>query len=56
MSNFHDLHELFVNDPKAKQYFNNLPDKIRAQVARAGGLNSYEGMKSYAENLMRWPE
>lgn len=56
MQKYRDLYELFEYDKRAKHYFNNLPDKIRTQVTRAGGVNSYEGLREYSENLLRWNE
>lgn len=53
MNRYHDLHELLEHDQNAKRYFNNLPDDVRAQVTRAGGVNSYESLREYAENLLR---
>lgn len=56
MEHYRDLYELFEHDRRAKQYFNNLPDWIREQVTRAGGIGSYDSLRQYADNLLRWQQ
>lgn len=56
MPKYKDLQELFSAEPQAHQYFNNLPDHIKRQVQRAGGICCFDGLRSFAENLMNWPE
>jgi hypothetical protein len=54
MQKYADMYELFKSDNKAKQYFDKLPDYVRDQIStRAGGVNSFESLKDYAENLLR---
>ncbi len=54
MRKYPDMYELFKSDPQAKQYFDKLPDYVRDQIGtRAGGVNSFESLKDYAENLLR---
>ena len=44
---------LRVNN-EAKAYFNSLPDYVREQIrSRPSGVNSFESLKDYAENLTR---
>ena len=54
MRKYPNMYELFKSDPQAKQYFDKLPDYVRDQIGtRAGGVNSFESLKDYAENLLR---
>jgi hypothetical protein len=54
MSKYPNMYDLFESDPKAKQYFDKLPNYVREQITtRAEGVNSYESLKDYAENLLR---
>ncbi len=54
MRKYPNMYELFQNDPQAKQYFDKLPDYVRDQIStRADGVNSFESLKDYAENLLR---
>ena len=49
-----DLYALLDGDPKAKQYFNELPDYAKAQInTRPRGVNSFDDLKDYAENILR---
>jgi hypothetical protein len=51
---YRDLFELFQYDQKAKQYYDELPDYVREQIAaRAAWVNSPESLQGYAENLLR---
>ncbi len=54
MKKYSDMYELFKSDSSAKQYFDKLPDYVREQIStRAGGVNSFDSLKDYAENLLR---
>ncbi len=54
MQKYYDMYELFKNDTSAKQYFDKLPAYVREQIStRANGVNSFESLKDYAENLLR---
>ncbi|KXL51924.1 hypothetical protein CLNEO_26230 [Anaerotignum neopropionicum] len=54
MQKFSNMYELFKNDSNAKHYFDKLPDYVREQISsRANGVNSFESLKDYAENLLR---
>ncbi|MPM54879.1 hypothetical protein SDC9_101662 [bioreactor metagenome] len=49
-----DMYALFDREPEAKRYFDGLPDYVRDQIStRAGGVNSFESLRDYAENLCR---
>lgn len=49
-----DLYALFQKEPKAKRYFDSLPDYVREQIStRAGNVNSFASLRDYAENLLR---
>ncbi|NLG53783.1 MAG: hypothetical protein GX541_07385 [Clostridiales bacterium] len=48
------LGSLIENDPKAREYYNGLPDYVREQMkTRDGNINSFESLRDYAENLLR---
>ncbi len=52
--NYPDLHALLKDEPEAKQYFETLPDYVREQIStRPQGVNSFESLKDYADNLLR---
>lgn len=49
-----DMYELFKDNAQAKQYFDELPDYVREHIStRPGGVNSFDSLKDYAENLLR---
>jgi len=49
-----DLNALLNAQPEAAAYFRSLPDYVREQInSRPGGVNSFESLKDYAENLTR---
>lgn len=49
-----DLYAVLADVPQAKQYFEKLPDYVRDQIStRAEGVNSFESLKHYADNLLR---
>lgn len=48
------LHALLQDDPRAKRYYDMLPDYVQAQMApRAEAINSFASLQDYAENLTR---
>ena len=54
MRKYPDMYELLKSEPEAKQYYDKLPDYVRDQIStRAGGVNSFESLRDYAENLLR---
>lgn len=54
MQKYYDMYELFKKDTRAKQYFDKLPVYVREQIStRANGVNSFDSLKDYAENLLR---
>lgn len=54
MHNYTNMYELFKGEPQAKQYFDKLPDYVREQITtRVDGINSFDSLKLYAENLLR---
>jgi len=51
---YSNLSELINDDAKAKKYFNSLPDYVRQHIySRSSGVNSFESLRDYAENLLR---
>lgn len=49
-----NLNALLDAQPEAAAYFRSLPDYVREQIStRADGVNSFESLKDYAENLTR---
>ncbi len=51
---YSDLFELIQQDQKAEQFYNSLPGYVKEQMAtRAQGVNSYESLCHYAENLTK---
>lgn len=49
-----DLNALLQAEPQARQYFNGLPDYVQSQIsARPNGVNSFDSLQDYAENLTR---
>lgn len=49
-----DMYALLQKEPKAKQYFDALPDYVRDQIStRAQNVNSFASLRDYAENLLR---
>ncbi len=54
MHEYPNMYALFKTEPKAKQYFDELPDYIQSQIStRADGVNSFESLRHYADNLLR---
>lgn len=54
MHNYSDMYELFEGEPRAKQYFDKLPNYVREQITtRVDGIHSFENLRDYAENLLR---
>lgn len=51
---YESMYVMFEKDPDAKRYFDSLPDYVREQIStRADSVNSYSGLRDYAENLLR---
>ena len=47
-----NLNALLKADPRAREYFNSLPDYVRQQMAsNPGGINSMDSLQTYANNL-----
>lgn len=55
MSNkYSNLHRLIEQDKAAYQYFQDLPVYVQEQInEHSSGVNSYESLQDYAENLLR---
>ena len=48
------LDQLLKSDPKARAYFDRLPEYVRDQMsARSDSINSFESLSDYADNLLR---
>ena len=51
---YENMYVVFEKDSNAKRYFNGLPDYVREQISsRANSVNTYAGLRDYAENLLR---
>ena len=49
-----NLNVLLHSDSEAKHYFEALPDYAREQISsRFSGVNSFAGLRDYAENLLQ---
>ena len=54
MMKYPNLIALLDAQPEANAYFRSLPDYVRQQIStRPDGVNSFESLKDYAENLTR---
>lgn len=54
MEKYPNLNKLIESDSEAKQYFDSLPDYVRDHIStHNGGVNSFESLRDYAENLLR---
>ncbi len=54
MKKYDSLDTLLAYDQKAKEYFNSLPDYVQETMwSRAGGINSFESLCHYADNLTK---
>lgn len=54
MQKYPNLNEVLENETSAREYFDSLPDYVREHIqSRADGVNSFESLKDYAENLLR---
>lgn len=54
MKKYVDLAALLQNEPKARSYYDMLPDYVREQIkTRSDGVNSLDSLRDYAENLTR---
>lgn len=48
-----DLNVLLENSKQATAYYNNLPDYVKdAMQQRSSGVNSFDSLRSYADNLL----
>ena len=51
---YSSMYAMLEQEPEAKRYFESLPDYVRAQIGtRADSVNTYSGLRDYAENLLR---
>ena len=51
---YHDLHSLIFQNADARQYYNELPKKVRNRLEpNSEDINSFEDLRGYAENLRR---
>lgn len=54
MKKYDSLDTLLAYDKQAKEYFHSLPDYVQqAMQSRAQGINSFESMCHYADNLTK---
>lgn len=51
---YNDFTDLINSDSNARKYFSSLPDYVRRQIfSRSSGVQSFENLRDYAENLLR---
>ena len=51
---YSSMYALFEQDAEAKRYFDSLPDYVRDQISsRADSVNTFAGLRDYADNLLR---
>lgn len=51
---YNNLYQMIQQNSRADAYFNSLPDYVQNQIkTHAGGVNSLESLRDYAENLLR---
>lgn len=51
---YSNLHRLIEQDKEAYEYFQDLPVYVQEQInGHSSGVNSYESLQDYAENLLR---
>ena len=51
------LDTLIQQDAEAGRYYSSLPSYVKESIRqRAGGVNSFESLRDYAENLLRTDE
>ncbi len=51
---YSSMYALFAQDTEAKRYFDSLPDYVRDQISsRADSVNTFAGLRDYADNLLR---
>ncbi len=49
-----NLHALIQQESDARDYFNSLPQYVQEQISmKASGVNSFDSLKDFAENLLR---
>lgn len=53
MVEYNNLESLIFQNADARQFYNELPDFVRAQMSfNSGEINSYESLIVFAENLL----
>jgi len=51
---YSSMYTMLEQEPEAKRYFEGLPDYVQEQIGtRAESVNTYSGLRDYAENLLR---
>lgn len=51
---YSDLQSLIGQEKEAKKYFDTLPEYVREAIRqRPQGVNSFDSLRSYADNLTR---
>ncbi len=51
---YESLAQLLQNDPRARAYYDRLPEYVRDQIKQRGSsVNSFEILVDYADNLTR---
>lgn len=51
---YRSMFDLMRADDEARAYYEKLPDYVREQIStRASSVNSFSGLRDYAENLLR---
>lgn len=51
---YSNMYSMFEQDQSAKRYFDDLPGYVQEQISsRSDSVNSYSGLRDYAENLLR---
>ncbi len=51
---YSNMYAMFEQDQNAKRYFEDLPGYVQEQISsRSDSVNSYSGLRDYAENLLR---
>ena len=51
---YRSIFDLMRANDEARSYYEKLPDYVREQIGtRANSVNTYAGLRDYAENLLR---
>lgn len=51
---YNDLYSLIGQEKEAKEYFDALPEYVREAITRRPeGVNSFDSLRSYVDNLTR---